>query len=66
MAHGTPHRFPELLQQLRIAAGQGIGPFRVNDFVIGAFYTVPAQVARIFSRGVELGAGRQGGRQQEG
>ena len=54
VADTAAQRFAELFQKAGIAAGQGIGPFRVDDFVIRTFHGVPAEVARVRARYEEL------------
>ena len=64
-AQAPSHGNAELLQGAAVAAGQGIGSFRVNEFIMRSFHAVPAQACGVVSGQKKLGLCREGEGQKE-
>ena len=64
-AQAPSHGNAELLQGAAVAAGQGIGSFRVNQFIMRSFHAVPAQACGVVSGQKKLGLCREGAGQKE-
>ena len=64
-AKAPAHGDAELLQGAAVAAGEGIGSFRVNQFIVRRFYAVPVQACGVVSGQKKLGLCREGEGQKE-